>query len=108
MHQQAGRFTRTSPELSRRLAHPGHDIVTNARERLMCNGLDSNKDLVRAFIAAWNDREFGRFDDLMADTAVLNIGGATVPCHPDGTRAIAVEWTAAFPDWQFDLVSLVA
>jgi C-1 hydroxylase len=74
----------------------------------MCNSLDSNKDLVRVFIAAWNDRDFGRFDDLMADTAVLNIGGVTVPCNPDGTRAIARQWTTAFPDWRFDLVSLVA
>jgi predicted ester cyclase len=74
----------------------------------MTTDLDSNKELVRAFIAAWNDREFDRFDDLMADTAVLNIGGATVPCNPAGTRAIAQQWTAAFPDWRFDLLSLVA
>ena len=74
----------------------------------MTTGLDSNRDVVRAFIAAWNDREFDRFDDLMADTAVLNVGGATVPCHPAGTRAIAQQWTTAFPDWRFDLLSLVA
>jgi C-1 hydroxylase len=74
----------------------------------MTTDLDSNKELVRAFIAAWNVREFDRFDDLMADTAVLNIGGATVPCDPAGTRAIAQQWTAAFPDWRFDLLGLVA
>lgn len=74
----------------------------------MITDLDSNKELVRAFIAAWNDREFGRFDDLMADTAVLKIGGATVSCSPAGTRAIAQQWTTAFPDWRFDLLSLVA
>jgi len=74
----------------------------------MATGPDSNKDLVRAFVAAWNDREFGRFDDLMADTAVLNIGGASVPCDPAATRAIAEQWTTAFPDWRFDLLGLVA
>jgi len=71
-------------------------------------GLNANKDLVRAFIAAWNDRDFNRFDALMADTAVLHVGGTAVPCDPAGTRAIAQEWTTAFPDWRFELLSLVA
>ena len=32
------------------------------------------------------------------------------PCHATrpGTRAIAEEWTTAFPDWRFDLRALVA
>lgn len=68
----------------------------------------ANKDLVRAFIAAWNDRDFHRFEGLMAETAVLHVGGTTVPCDPAGTRAIAEQWTTAFPDWQFDLLRLVA
>lgn len=70
--------------------------------------LNASKDLVRGFIAAWNDRDFNRFDALMADTAVLHVGGATVPCGPAGTRDIAEEWTTAFPDWRFELLSLVA
>jgi predicted ester cyclase len=69
--------------------------------------LNANKDLVRAFIAAWNDRDFNRFDDLMGDAAVLHVGGTAVPCDPAGTRAIAEQWTTAFPDWRFDLLSLV-
>lgn len=33
----------------------------------------------------------------------------TVCSHaPAGTRAIAEEWTTAFPDWRFDLLRLVA
>ena len=72
-------------------------------------GKDStNKDLVRAFVTAWNDRDFSRFDDLMGDGAVLHVGGADVSCNPAGTRAIAEQWTRAFPDWRFDLLSLVA
>ena len=70
--------------------------------------LNANKDLVRAFIAAWNDRDFNRFDELMGDDAVLHDGGAAVPCDPAGTRAIAEQWTTAFPDWRFDLLRLVA
>jgi predicted ester cyclase len=108
MQQHTGRFTPAGRELFRHPAHPGQDIVTGAKEGLMTTDLDSNKDLVRAFIEAWNDREFDRFDDLMAGTAVLNIGGAAVPCDPAGTRAIAQQWTTAFPDWRFDLLSLVA
>jgi predicted ester cyclase len=44
----------------------------------------------------------------MADGATLSVSGVTVPCDPNGTRAIASEWTTAFPDWTFDLKSLVA
>jgi steroid delta-isomerase-like uncharacterized protein len=69
---------------------------------------DENREVVRSFVAAWNERDFDRFDVLMAEGAVLAVGGVTVPCDPAGTRAIAEEWTAAFPDWRFDLKALVA
>lgn len=69
---------------------------------------ETNKNVVRAFVAAWNDRDFGAFDGLMGEGAVLTVGGRTVPCDPAGTRAIAEEWTTAFPDWRFDLLALVA
>jgi len=68
----------------------------------------ANKDLVLAFVAAWNDRDFESFDTLMADDAVLTVGGMQVPCDPKGTRAIAEQWTHAFPDWRFDLKDLIA
>ena len=70
--------------------------------------LSANKDLVRAFVAAWNSRDFDRFGDLMADTAVLHVGGTAVSCDLAGTRAIAEQWTTAFPDWRFDLLRLIA
>ena len=69
---------------------------------------DANKDLIRAFVAAWNDRDFAQFDTLMGRDAILHVGGTTVPCDPRGTRAIAEAWTRAFPDWRFDLLGLVA
>ena len=74
----------------------------------MTSELQTNKQIVRAFAAAWNERDFGRFDSLMADDANLTVGGATFPCDPAATRAIARAWTTAFPDWQFDLLALVA
>ena len=55
----------------------------------MTTVLEANKDLVRAFVAAWNDRHFSRFGDLMGDGAVLHVGGTAVSCDPAGTRAIA-------------------
>ena len=70
--------------------------------------LDANKDVIRGFIAAWNDRDFDRFEALMGDGATLSVGGMKVPCDPQGTRAIAEEWTSAFPDWRFELLGLVA
>ena len=66
--------------------------------------LNANKAIVRAFVAAWNDRDFGRFDNLMGEGAILSVGGMKVPCDPRGTRAIAEEWTDAFPDWRFELL----
>jgi predicted ester cyclase len=72
------------------------------------SSLDANKDLVDSFVAAWNNRDFDRFDRLMGDDAVLNVGGMKVSCSPAGTRAIAQEWTTAFPDWHFDLLGVVA
>ena len=74
----------------------------------MLSPLDTNKDLVHAFVAAWNDRDFDAFDQLMGADAVLHVGGLDVSCSPAGTRAIALEWTAAFPDWKFDLLGVVA
>ena len=74
----------------------------------MTNTSETNKSVVRAFVAAWNDRDFDAFDRLMGEGAVLRVGGETVPCDPAGTRAIAEAWTTAFPDWRFDLRTLVA
>ncbi|MBO0845274.1 MAG: ester cyclase [Nocardioides sp.] len=68
----------------------------------------AHKALVQSFVDAWNQRDFARFDQLMAPDAVLNVGGGAVSCSPDGTRAIAETWTTAFPDWRFDLVTMVA
>jgi steroid delta-isomerase-like uncharacterized protein len=74
----------------------------------MTTDLDRNKELVHAFVNAWNDRDFDRFDSLMGPDAVLEVGGVTVSCSPEGTRAIAQEWTTAFPDWRFELRAMIA
>jgi steroid delta-isomerase-like uncharacterized protein len=70
--------------------------------------LEANTSLVRSFVEAWNRRDFDRFDSLMAADAVLHIGGREVRCDPAGTRAIAEEWTTAFPDYRFSLLGVVA
>ena len=70
--------------------------------------LAANKAVVHSFIDAWNTRDFDRFETLMSDDARLRIGGAVVSCNPPDTRAIAEEWTSAFPDRRFDLLALVA
>ena len=74
----------------------------------MTNESEANKRLVRSFVDAWNERDFERFDTIMGDGAVLEVGGQTIGCDPAGTRAIAAEWTTAFPDWRFDLRTLIA
>ena len=70
--------------------------------------LETNKAIVRSFVEAWNTRDHNRFDELMGEGAVLRIGGAVIPCDPAGTRAIAMEWITAFPDWCFELHALIA
>jgi len=70
--------------------------------------LEANKDVVRAFVDAWNTRDLDRFDALMADDAHLTVGGSRISCSPAATRAIVEHWVGAFPDYRFDLVLLVA
>ena len=82
--------------------------MTTSAEPPAAAQLVANKAVIRSFVEAWNSRDFGRFRTLMAQDAVLRIGGGVVPCHPAGTRAIAEEWTTAFPDWHFDLLALIA
>jgi len=82
--------------------------MTTTAESPAAAQLEANKAVIRSFVDAWNSRDFGRFRDLMGQDAVLRIGGGVVPCNPAGTRAIAEEWTTAFPDWRFDLRALIA
>lgn len=77
--------------------------ITDADARV-----EANKEIVRSFVHAWNSRDFDRFDEVMGPAAVLRIGGGTVPCDPAGTRAIAEQWTTAFPDWTFEVLALIA
>ena len=60
--------------------------------------LEANKAVIRSFVDAWNSRDFGRFQALMGQDAVLRIGGVVVPCNPAGTQAIAEEWTTTAVD----------
>jgi len=82
--------------------------MTTTAESPTAAQLEANKAFIRSFVDAWNSRDFGRFQALMGRDAVLRIGGGVVPCNPAGTRAIAEEWTTAFPDWRFDLRALIA
>ena len=82
--------------------------MTTTAESPAAARLKANKAVIRSFVDTWNSRDFGRFQALMGRDAVLRIGGGVVPCNPAGTRAIAEEWTTAFPDWRFDLRALIA
>ena len=69
---------------------------------------ESNKDVVRSFVEAWNTKDLDRFDVLMAESCQLTVGESTISCSPAATRAIAEQWLAAFPDYRFELLDLVA
>jgi C-1 hydroxylase len=68
----------------------------------------ANKEIVRAFVAAWNDRDLGRFDELMDEAGTLSVGGVTISCSPVATKAIVEHWVGGFPDYTFELLDLVA
>jgi predicted ester cyclase len=70
--------------------------------------LEANKAVVRSFIDTVNTRDFDRYTALMGADAVLHIGRVDVPIDPAGTRAIAEQWSTAFPDWRFELRDLIA
>src|SRR5262249_16905938 len=67
-----------------------------------------NREVVRSFVDAWNTRDLLRFDDLMAESCRLTVGSAEVSCSPFATRAIVERWLAAFPDYRFELLDVIA
>jgi predicted ester cyclase len=67
-----------------------------------------NKDLVRAFVDAWNTKNLDAFDDLMSETCQLTVSGTTISASPAATRAIAEHWLAGIPDYRFDQLDLIA
>lgn len=70
--------------------------------------VEENKAVVRAFIEVWNSGNLHLLDDLMAEECVLTVSGETISCNPSATRAIATRWRAAFPDYHFHLMDLIA
>jgi C-1 hydroxylase len=69
---------------------------------------EANKAVIRSFVEAWNNKDLGRFDELMSQTCQLTVGNTTISCSPSATRAIAEHWLAGFPDYQFELLDLIA
>jgi predicted ester cyclase len=100
MHLRSGKFTNLAGSL--------RIFSASSRPRGGTVPAEEPKAIVRSFVDAWNERDFDRFDALMAGDAVLHVGGDELPCDPGGTRAIAEAWTTAFPDWRFELLALVA
>jgi hypothetical protein len=48
-----------------RVQPPSDHFGVTQQQELMTTGPGANKDLVGAFVTAWNDRDFKRFDELM-------------------------------------------
>jgi steroid delta-isomerase-like uncharacterized protein len=82
------------------------DNGVEREERFMST--TANKELVRAFVDAWNTRDLDRFDDLMSESCRLMVGGSSIGCSPAATRAIAEHWLAGFPDYRFELLDVIA
>lgn len=72
---------------------------------------EENKALVREFFDRLNDHDFDVFDDVCADDFTVEVGrkgtGESV-FGVDGMKAIYEEYAAAFPDFEHEIVELIA
>jgi steroid delta-isomerase-like uncharacterized protein len=70
----------------------------------------ANKVVVRRFLeAVWNDGQLDLLDELVADGATLTFRGRTSPPGgPAQLKAVVAHWRAAFPDFRFEVVALIA
>lgn len=70
---------------------------------------DEPKDCYRDLIAAFNEGEFDRLDDLVSDEFVLHEAGQSDPIRgPEGLKAFFEMYRTAYPDAHLEIDSLVA
>lgn len=70
---------------------------------------DETKDCYRDLIAAFNEGEFDRLDDLVSDEFVLHEAGQSDPIRgPEGLKAFFEMYRTAYPDAHLEIDSLVA
>ena len=68
-----------------------------------------NATIARTFYEAWNDRDFDRAAELMADDGELVFVGSTTSFRgPDGVREFSQMWADAFPDGRVEIINLIA
>ena len=60
------------------------------------------------FEEGWNEQDFTRVSQLLADEVPLHIGAGTRTTSLTDLQAIVARWHAAFPDLRFDIHSVTA
>jgi steroid delta-isomerase-like uncharacterized protein len=67
-----------------------------------------NARLARAFYESWNERDFDRGAELVAEDGVQTIVGSGERFEgPDGFRRFSRMWADAFPDGRVEIESLI-
>lgn len=72
---------------------------------------NDNKAIVEEFFERINAQDLGVFDELCADGFAVEIdrqGAETSAIGVDGVKAMFEEYFDAFPDFQYDIVEMVA
>ena len=60
------------------------------------------------FEEGWNEQDFTRVSELLADEFPLHIGAATRTTNALDLQRIVAQWHTAFPDLRFDIHSITA
>lgn len=64
--------------------------------------------IAREYFEAWNNRDFGRIEALVADDAEVIDFDGTVERGPAGARKFAELYAAAFPDGKLEITSIAS
>jgi len=70
--------------------------------------LEKNKALVRRLIEAWNTRNWGVFDEVMAPNCIDHYALPGQKPGREGYREAQINVTNAFPDVQFTIEGMIA
>jgi steroid delta-isomerase-like uncharacterized protein len=65
------------------------------------------EEIAREYFEAWNRREFGRIEELVADNAEIIDFDGTTERGPAGARAQSERYATAFPDGKLEITRIV-
>jgi steroid delta-isomerase-like uncharacterized protein len=65
------------------------------------------EEIAREYFEAWNRRDFGRIEEMVADNAEIIDFDGTIDRGPAGARQQSERYAAAFPDGKLEITRIV-